>query len=278
MDQGPILIAVAPNGARKTKLDHPELPLTTVELIRTAETCMEAGAGMMHFHVRDRHGRHSLDHRLYGPVLKELESAVGGKMVLQVSSESAGIYRPTEQIEQMKRLAPHCLSCGLRELIKNRQDYAAGHGFFSELFRTGVLVQLILYSAEDVEWYETLCAEGVLPGEKHLLLFVIGRYDKDAGEQEDLRLYLKALKRQSPWMACGFGQAEYSVMVQAATSGGHVRVGFENNLHLPDGSPASDNAALVQLASNYARSMGRAPGGKLFAESLFESNSSISAR
>ena len=266
-----LTVPVRPNG------DHADLPLAPAELVRTAETCMEAGAGMMHFHVRDRHGRHSLDHRLYGPVLKELESAVGGKMVLQVSSESAGIYRPAEQIEQMKRLAPHCLSCGLRELIKDRQDYAVGYDFFSQLFRTGVLVQLILYSPEDVEWYETLCDEGVIPGDKHLLLFVIGRYGQDAGEQEDLRLYLRALKRQSPWMACGFGQAEHSVMVQAATSGGHVRVGFENNHHLPDGLPAPDNAALVQLASKFALSVGRTPGDKPFAESLFESKSSNTA-
>ncbi len=264
----PMLIAVAPNGARKTKLDHLELPLTGVELIKTARSCMEAGAGMMHFHVRDSYDKHTLDHKIYGPMLKELTAAVGDKLLLQVSSESCGMYKPEEQIEQMKRLAPHCLSCGLRELIKDQTDYAVGHAFFSELRRAGVLVQYILYSPADVQWYETLCNESVIPGEKHLLLFVFGRYSQAAHENYDLHSYVTALKRKSPWMVCGFGEFEHTVAAQAVNLGGHVRVGFENNLLLPDSSLAPDNAALVKLTSKLAYAAGRSPADKKIAESL----------
>lgn len=265
----PMLIAVAPNGARKTKLDHAKLPLTSSELTKTAISCMEAGSAMMHFHVRDSSGKHTLDHKIYGPVLRELEAVVGQNMLLQVSSESAGIYRPDEQIEQMKRLAPHCLSCGLRELVKDQNDYAAGHAFFSELWQAGVLVQYILYSPADVEWYETLCAEGVLPGGNHLLLFVLGRYRQEDKQNYNLHNYVTSLKRKSPWMACGFGQVEHKIMAQAAELGGHARVGFENNQHLPDGTEAPDNAALVRVISDLARFAGRSPGDKNFAESLY---------
>lgn len=265
----PMLIAVAPNGARKTKRDHSALPLSTVELIKTAINCMEAGAAMMHFHVRDSYGRHTLDHRIYGPVLKELEKAVGENILLQVSSESAGRYQADEQVDQMKRLAPHCLSCGLRELVRDQNDYAAGYAFFSELRRAGVLVQYILYSPADVEWYETLCSKGVITGENHLLLFVLGRYSNDVSANDDLYSYVAALKQKSSWMACGFGQGEHAITAQAAKMGGHVRVGFENNQHLPDGSTASDNATLVKLASDLARLERRPPGNKLFAESLY---------
>ncbi|MGW8192664.1 MAG: 3-keto-5-aminohexanoate cleavage protein, partial [Desulforhopalus sp.] len=269
MIPGPMLIAVAPNGAEKTKLDHPELPICPEELIKTARSCLEAGAAMMHFHVRDHHGRHTLDHKIYAPVLRELETAVGENVLLQVSSESAGVYRPTEQIEQMKRLAPHCLSCGLREFIRDRTDYAVGHAFFSELYRAGVLIQYILYSPAEVEWYETLCKDGVLPGKNHLLLFVLGRYRQATIGEFDLRSYVTVLKRNSPWMVCGFGMKEHKIVSQAAKLGGHARVGFENNHQLPDGRPAPDNAALVQLASEAARFNGRSPGDKRFAESLY---------
>jgi 3-keto-5-aminohexanoate cleavage enzyme len=269
MARTPMLIAVAPNGARKSKLDHSELPLGTGELIKTAEKCLAAGAGMMHFHVRDRYGKHTLDHKIYGPVLKELEAAVGEDMLLQVSSESAGRYRQDEQIEQMKRLAPHCLSCGLRELVGDSTDYSAGQTFFSNLLRAGVLLQYILYSPADVEWYETLCADGVIPGDNHFLLFVLGRYQQGGTEKNDLQSYIAALKRRSPWMVCGFGQIEHDLAAQAEKLGGHARVGFENNLHLPDGSVAPDNAALVRLASGLAQAGERPLGDKLFAESLY---------
>jgi uncharacterized protein (DUF849 family) len=223
---------------------------------------------MMHFHVRDSFGKHTLDHRIYGPVLKELEAAVGEHMLLQVSSEAAGVYQSDEQIEQMKRLAPHCLSCGLRELVNEQKDYAVGHDFFSALHRSGVLVQYILYSPADVQWYETLCSAGVIPGENHLLLFVLGRYGQIGEHNHELHEYVAALKRKSHWMVCAFGQAEYATAAQAAKLGGHARIGFENNHNMPDGSIAPDNAALIKLTLDLALKAGRSPGDKAFAESL----------
>ena len=169
----------------------------------------------------------------------------------------------------MKRLAPHCLSCGLREVVKGRNNCAVGYNFFSELHRAGVLVQYILYSPADVVWYETLCREGVIPGENNLLLFVLRRYGHNDEKNCDLHSYGAALKQKAPWMACGFGKVEYALTAQAAKLGGHVRLGFENNQHLPDGSTSPDNAALVKLTSDLARLAGRLPSDKLFAESLY---------
>lgn len=268
MSAEPILIAVAPNGARKTKSDHPQLPLTAKELIETAESCLEAGAAMMHFHVRDQAGLHTLDPAFYAPVLRELEAAVGQSMLLQVSSEAAGRYTSAQQIEFMKKLAPHCLSCGLREIFDDPQDYKAGHEFCNLLHQEGVLTQYILYSPAEVEWYEQLCSTGVIPGENHLLLFVLGRYGAIVNEKAELSAFISALKGDNPWMVCGFGSQEHDLMAQAAQLGGHCRVGFENNQELPDGSKVKDNAVLVKLTSQMAGNKGRLPADKKFAELL----------
>lgn len=265
----PMLIAVSPNGARKTRADHPALPLTPLELADTAVACAEAGAGMIHFHVRDASENHTLDPDAYRPVLRELEAAVGDRMLFQVSSEAAGRYRPEEQMERMKRLSPHCLSCGVRELVADQTAFEAGRAFFTGLCTAGILIQYILYSPEDVAWYETLCREGVIPGETHFLLFVIGRYDRAEGDDlNGLPAFIGALKRNSPWMVCAFGTAEHRVVRQAAFLGGHARVGFENNLFMPDGSTAPDNETLVRHAVATALSAGRSIGRKGFAEAL----------
>ena len=264
-----MLIAVAPNGARRTKKDHSELPITPAELARSASTCVKEGAAMMHLHVRDSAGEHTLDPGRYLTAVKAVEAAVGDTMLLQVTSEAAGIYDADNQIDLMERLAPHCLSCGLREFVKDRQWYVRAENFFTRLYRAGILIQYILYSPEDVSWYEQLCRLGVLPGESHFLLFVIGRYSDNSGEPYDLTDYVRSLERKSRWMACAFGRNEYSVMKQAAKLGGHARVGFENNLLLPDGSPAADNAELVRLTVETVRQAGRSPGDKTFAETLF---------
>ena len=57
----PLVIAVAPNGARKTKKDHPALPIEPREFAIEAASCIEKGAAMIHLHVRDASGGHSLD-------------------------------------------------------------------------------------------------------------------------------------------------------------------------------------------------------------------------
>ncbi len=273
MSDTPILIAAAPNGARKTKADHPQLPLTNRELIDTAVSCAEAGAGMMHFHIRDKEGRHSLEPEPYRKILAELEAAVGDRLLLQVTSEAAGIYNQQEQIDLMKRLAPHCLSCALKEFIRSDADLDSGAAFFQELHRAGTLLQYILYTPSEVALFADLCSRGVLPGSSHFLLFVFGRYlDHDADQVASLDDYLEPLQHHATpftWMVCGFGGQEFSVAEAAAARGGHIRVGFENNCCRPDGSPAVDNSSQVRDMGLLAAKYGRSAQGKHFAESLY---------
>lgn len=267
-----IVIAAAPNGARKTKADHPQLPVSTAELIETAVTCAEAGASMMHFHIRDTNGRHSLDPEQYRYTLSELDAAVGDRLLLQVTSEAAGIYSQPEQIELMQRLAPHCLSCGLGEFIRAEKDVDSASAFFFELYKAGTLIQYILYSPAEVAWFVSLIRKGVLPGSKHFLLFVFGSYhDRNDSEIESLEEYLLPLKVHPipySWMVCGFDRLEFEVAEAAAALGGHIRVGFENNCYRPDESLAGDNSEQVSSMRRLAVKYGRRLRGSSYAASV----------
>lgn len=269
MTNSPMLIAVAPNGARKTVQDHNALPVTPLELAREAAACADAGASMIHLHVRDGNGNHTLEVEPYRLAIKEIEAAVGEKMLIQVSSESVGLYNAPKQIELMTRLSPHCISCGLREYVKDEAQFEMGARFFSELHNRGTLIQYILYSPTDVQWYEKLCGLGIIPGQQHLLLFVLGRYDSLQSKADDLYDFLHVLRRKSNWMVCAFGDKEHLVMQEAAKLGGHARIGFENNHFLPSGSIAPDNAALVRETVKSAVLAGRLCGNKRFAEELY---------
>ena len=267
-----IVIAAAPNGARKTKADHPQLPIGIGELIETAVACAEAGAAMMHFHIRDNNGRHSLAPEHYRHTLSELEAAVGDRLLLQVTSEAAGIYSQPEQIELMQRLAPHCLSCGLKEFIRSEQDLESASKFFFELYKAGALIQYILYSPAEVAWFVSLCNQGVLPGSKHFLLFVFGSYyhreDSRISSLEEYLLPLKAHPYPYSWMVCGFDQHEFEVAESAAALGGHIRVGFENNCYRRDGSLAENNSEQVRSMLRLAEKSGRRSRGRAYAASV----------
>src|SRR4051812_8744598 len=123
-----VAIAVSPNGGRRMKADHPAIPLTIPELAHVAAESLDAGAAMIHAHIRDAQGRHLLDAGVYRDATAAIRKAVGDKLVIQVTSESIGQYQPAEQIAVIKAVKPEAVSLGMRELAPD----AAHEKLFAE--------------------------------------------------------------------------------------------------------------------------------------------------
>ncbi len=255
-----MILAVAPNGARKTKADHPALPITAEEIAMTAAACHEAGAAMIHLHVRDPDGRHSLDVETYRAAIAAVRAAVGRGLIVQVTSEAVGIYRPEEQMRMVRELKPEAVSLAVREIVPDEAAEPAAADFLAWVTAEGILPQYILYSDEDLRRFADLIARGIVPGERQVVLFVLGRYTKgQTSEPRELMPFLAANNRDHLWSVCAFGPRETACAVAAAALGGHARVGFENNLHLPDGHLAADNAALVAAVAEGLSAIGVRP-------------------
>lgn len=258
---GQALIAVAPNGARKLKADHPAVPLTAQELGRCAAACAEAGAAMIHLHVRNKDGNHSLDPDLYRDAIAAVRREIGNGIVIQCTSEAAGVYDRHAQMAAMRALLPEACSLAIREILPDAAAESEGAAFLNDLRKADVSMQFILYSADDLARFRDLAKRGAIPGEKHFVLFVLGRYAKDQqSSPADLLPFLQSW--QPDWGAfavCAFGKLEAACALSAIGLGGHARVGFENNLLLADGGIAADNAALVRQIAEHAGVMGAAP-------------------
>ena len=127
----------------------------------------------------------------------------------------------------------------------------------------GILPQYIFYAPEDVGRFAALQAAGVVPPGPAFLLFVLGRYTPgQRSVPNDLLPYLTAIAAwpeaaKLPWAICAFGPKETACVTAAATLGGHARVGFENNLFLPSGEVARDNAELVAAGAAAAAAFSR---------------------
>ncbi len=256
----PVILAVAPNGARKTKADHPALPITADEIAATAAACREAGAAMIHLHVRDPDGRHSLDVETYRAATAAVRAAVGRDLVVQITSEAVGIYRPEEQMQMVRELKPEAVSLAVREIVPDEAAEPAAADFLAWVTAEGILPQYILYSDDDLRRFDDLIARGIIPGERQVVLFVLGRYTRgQTSEPRELMPFLAANSRDHLWSVCAFGPRETACAIAAAALGGHARVGFENNLHLPDGSLAADNAALVAAVAEGLGAIGGRP-------------------
>lgn len=240
------MICVAPNGARRTHADHPALPITPAEIAREAVACADAGASVIHLHVRDGAGGHSLDATRYRDAIDAIQREAGDRLLIQVTTEAVGVYRPEQQMSVVRDLCPQAASVALRELVPDEAAVPAAANFFAWALREGVALQFIVYSAEEARRLADLVQRGVVAQERPNTLFVLGRYT--TGQQSsptDLLPFLQDWPADWPWSVCAFGAAEAQCMAAAIGLGGHARVGFENNLIRADGTRARRNADLV---------------------------------
>lgn len=257
----PLIVTVAPNGAYKKAADHPAVPLTAAALAAEARACLDAGAAMMHMHVRDAEGRHSLDVQAYRDALVAVKQAVGDSLLVQVTSEAAGVYKAAEQMAMVRELRPEAVSVGLREVAAPEIPESELTAFFAWLASERVMTQVILYDVADVRRWQSMRERGMVPPGAWSVLYVLGRYSAgQVSSPHDLLPFLQVAAERDealPWAICAFGREENACVTAAAAFGGHVRVGFENNLLLRDGSRAPGNHALVAQAVQGGLTLGR---------------------
>lgn len=243
-------IMVAPNGARRGKPDHPALPVTIPEIVVTAAACHAAGADAIHAHVRNAEGRHVLDAGLYRELIAEMARVVPD-MPVQITTEAVGRYSPSEQRALLREIAPDAegVSIALSEMLADN-DRAAARASYHALADAGVAVQHILYDAADVHRLARAIASGTVPDAALTTLYVLGRYTTNQQSAPAmLAPFLTAAREadlKADWAICAFGQGETACLRAAMERGGKARVGFENNLHMANGTLAPDNAARVR--------------------------------
>ena len=272
-DYSPVMIAVAPNGARKTKQDQPRLPITARELAKTASACLHAGACMLHLHVRDVAQGHSLDSSRYKEAIKIIRDSVVSDLRIQITAEAVGIYGPEEQMQVVREVRPEAVSLAIKELCPPGGDEKIVANFFAWLSKESIAPQYILYSVEEIRRFYDLKTRGIIPAEHNTILLVLGRYtENQQSEVKDLQPLLAVVNRQSCWWLCAFGATESDCMRTAMGLGGHCRIGFENNLLLPDGKPASANEAMVALCADNCRKLGHRPAKPAEARELMAMN------
>lgn len=225
---------------------------------------------MLHLHVRDRDGAHTLDADLYRQVISAVRREAGCELLIQITTEAIGRFSPAEQMAAVDRIAPEAASIAIRELFPEGADERLAAEFLARQARRGLLAQHILYDVDDINRFEALAARGVIPREGTSQILVLGRYaPEQISSPADLPPMLAARTIAVPWMVCAFGRREAAAGVVAAALDGHVRVGFENNLHLPDGRIAPDNAALVAVVAAALQATGRRPASPGEARRLF---------
>lgn len=225
---------------------------------------------MIHLHVRDRNLQHVLDVAAYRAAIQAIRSQVGKKLVVQVTTESCGLYKPEDQMRLVKELRPEAVSLSIAEIVPNPASEAAAAEFFAWLSAEKIFPQFIVFNADQIKYLAQLIQRGLVPYEDPCLLYVLGRYSRNQiSIPSDLDPLLEASPFREAWFLCAFGRHEAACVDYALSQGGHARIGFENNFFRPDGRRAVSNAELVGIAATRALQRGRPPASADQARELF---------
>jgi uncharacterized protein (DUF849 family) len=256
------LITVAPTGAETSKADCPQLPTTLSELVETAVACEMAGASLIHVHIRDSEHRPSLDALLLRETVQVLREETS--LVIQLST-GGSVHDPLEKRLTVLDAEPD--SCSLTCGTTNFGDdvFLNPYPFIVQLYRQAqdreIVPEFEVFDLGHVAVLRRLVdAYGLPYGGKVHVDFVTGVPGGMPGTPAALLAGLQSLPAEvTSWSATGIGRSHLPIAAAALASGGHLRVGMEDNLIYAKGQPVKRNEQLVSRVADLARLMQRPP-------------------
>lgn len=234
-------LKVCLNGSR-TPGDHPAVPVTPAQLGAGARAAVDAGAEAVHVHPRDRDGRESLVAADIGAAVRAIRAACPGVPV----GVSTGLWitggDPRQRFTEVgwwASLPPD-----------DRPDFASvnvheeGYATLVELLRSaGIGAEAGVWSVDDA------ARAGSVPLERVLVEVMNTPAVRSVQAADEILARLDAAGLQVPRLLHGEGEACWPLVAHAGQLGLPTRIGLEDTLTGPDGTPAADNAALVRAAS-----------------------------
>ena len=252
-----LIITVALTGNVPTREQTPHVPVTPEEIAADVNRCVAAGASVFHVHARDHLGKPTLDLRVFKDTVRRIKARTPDVIIQLSTGARAG--KDWEARANPVRLLPEMASftTGSNNLpgvvYENAPDFIT---FLAGVFRdTGVKPEIEVFETGMISNALHLVKKGFLALPLHFD-FVLGAPGSMPGTVRNLVFLADSLPPDSTWTVAGIGRAELPLATAAIAMGGHVRVGIEDNLQLPDGTLAT-NAQLVEKVAAIARLMGR---------------------
>ncbi|HSN80432.1 MAG TPA: 3-keto-5-aminohexanoate cleavage protein [Rhodoferax sp.] len=252
-----LIITAALTSAEVTRAQQPALPISPEEIAIAAAECAQAGASIVHVHARLPDGTPTQDKDIYRQIIAEVKKRCN--VIVQVSTGGAVGMTPQE------RLAPVTLRPEMATLSMGTVNFG-GDVFMNppaemELFalamrEQGVKSELEIFDSGMLTTVHRWLKKGLLTGPQHFD-FVLGIPGGMAGTPEALMYLRSQLPAQSSWTVAGIGPAQLPLGTLAIVLGGHVRVGFEDNVYYRKGELASSNAQLVARIARISRELDR---------------------
>jgi 3-keto-5-aminohexanoate cleavage enzyme len=247
----PCIICVAITGSLPTKENNPAVPITIAEQIESTQESFEAGASIVHCHVRDDEGKPTSDPERFARLKEGIEKRCPG-MIIQFSTggrSGAGKARGG-----MLPLRPDMASLSVgsnnfpTRVYENPPDLV--DWLASEMLAYDIKPEIEAFDLSHIIQAAVMQRDGRLKGPLYVQ-FVMGVKNAMPADERVMDFYIETLKRYAPdarWCAAGIGPAQFTINEWSIAKGGHTRAGLEDNVRLDRNTLAPSNAALVKRA------------------------------
>jgi uncharacterized protein (DUF849 family) len=254
----------------------PYLPITPKQIADSCLVAADAGAAVVHIHVRyPETGKPSMELDHYAEVM-HLIKAQNKELIINLTTGPGGRYVPTEgdpkvfapgttlcdplkRVEHVAALKPEICSLDLNTMNSGADvvmNTPSNVRKMAKVIReAGVMPELEIFDSGDLNLAKDLIADGTVDG-PGLYTFVMGvKYGLNTDPAT--LLYMRdQLPSGAIWAAFGISRAEFPIVAQAWLLGGHIRVGMEDNIYLEKGVLCESNAQLVSRAKRIIGDLG----------------------
>jgi len=254
-----LIITAAICGAEVTKEHNPNIPYTIEEIVKQAYGAYIEGASIIHLHVRDDDGTPTQSKERFKLCIDAIKEKCPDVIVQPSTGGAVGMtnaerLQPIELYPEMATLDCGTLNFGGDEIFTNTENTIKEFG--KKMIEKGVKPELECFDKSMIEMAIRLNKKGFIKSPMHFS-FVMGVNGGIGGDLRDFLFLKDSLPCGSTYSVAGLGRFEFSLATSAIISGGHVRVGFEDNIYLEKGVLAESNGVLVAKIVRIAKELGR---------------------
>jgi 3-keto-5-aminohexanoate cleavage enzyme len=255
-----LIITAAITGSRISRDITPHIPLTPGEIVQSSYECWQAGASIVHIHVRDpKTGQGTQDVEIFRQVVEPLQEKTDLILCLTTSG-IPGRNLPTEERIAPLDLKPELASFDAGSINLGGTVFINSPEFLDraaeKMRQSGVKPEIEIFDLGMIVTSLRMRDQGQLDAPLHFQ-FVLGTpWGAPATPKAFLNLY-EHIPEDSTWSVIGIGKGHLPMSMMALAMGGHIRVGMEDNIYYSRGVLADSNAQFVERIVRISREYGR---------------------
>lgn len=252
-----IIITAAISGAEVTQEMNPAVPYTIEDFVREAKSAYEAGAAIIHLHARWDNGISTQDKERFKLIIDAIQEACPDAIIQPTTGGATGMtaderLQPTELNPEMASLDCGTMNFGGDEIFINTENMIIE--FADRMYSRGIKPELECFDKSHVDMALRLHKKGYIKSPMHFN-FVLGVNGGATGTPRDLLFLRESIPADATFTVTGVGRTQLDLNVMSMLLGGHVRVGFEDNVKYNRERIAVSNGELVARIVRIAKEL-----------------------